>query len=374
MILYRYFLKEILLTTLIVVVIISIISMGWRFSGYLEDAASGAIDPEILFTLIVWRLPGFLEIIIPVSFFLSIILVFGRLSVDNEMVILSSCGVRPLDLAGIILALSLFVILFSSVLVLTAKPFGENRVAEIIRSQSNRTDFGNLVSGRFQSFGSGERVTYARKITEGSDLEGVFVNSYPGSDQGVTATILARSGFIDSDASDRLYLVLENGIRYMGTPGGNDYEIISFEEYGQPIESVKGAAISKSVSAMNTRDLVGSSDLEQLAELNWRISMIVMIPILGLIAIPFSQVTPREGRYSRILPAMIICFLYIFLLAGGKSALARGDFPAIIGLWWVHGIFALVALSAHKSIELGFFLERILSLFRITKKFFYLKR
>ena len=72
MILYRYFLKEITLVALTVSGILTVIAMGWRFRGYLEDAASGSLSSEILFVLIIWRLPSFLEIVIPVSFFLSV--------------------------------------------------------------------------------------------------------------------------------------------------------------------------------------------------------------------------------------------------------------------------------------------------------------
>ena len=84
MILYRYFLKEITFVALTVSGILTVIAMSWRFRGYLEDAASGSLNSEILFVLIIWRLPSFLEIVIPVSFFLSVILVLGRLSAEKR--------------------------------------------------------------------------------------------------------------------------------------------------------------------------------------------------------------------------------------------------------------------------------------------------
>ena len=72
--------------------IVLVISMGWRFSGYLENAAAGLMSREVLFAVMAYRLPGFLELIIPVSFFLSIMLVHGRMHVDSEMIVLESCG------------------------------------------------------------------------------------------------------------------------------------------------------------------------------------------------------------------------------------------------------------------------------------------
>ena len=72
--------------------------------------------------------------------------------------------------------------------------------------------------------------------------------------------------------------------------------------------------------------------------------MALLIPVLGFIAIPFSEVSSREGRYGKVVPAMILCFLYIFFLAAGKSALAREEIPSLLGLWWVHAIFIVVAV------------------------------
>ena len=75
-----------------VAAIVLVISVGWRFSGYLNEAAAGLMSKEVLFVLMAYRLPGFLELIIPVSFFLAIMLTYGRLYVDHEMIVLQACG------------------------------------------------------------------------------------------------------------------------------------------------------------------------------------------------------------------------------------------------------------------------------------------
>ncbi|MEX1237192.1 MAG: LptF/LptG family permease, partial [Pseudomonadales bacterium] len=85
MILFRYFAREIFTTMLAVAGVVLVISMGWRFSGYLSEAASGLITRDVLFLVMAYRLPGFLELIIPISFFLAIMLAYGRLYADSEM-------------------------------------------------------------------------------------------------------------------------------------------------------------------------------------------------------------------------------------------------------------------------------------------------
>ena len=354
MILYRYFLKEITFTALTVGGILTVIAMGWRFRGYLEDAASGSLSSEILFVLIIWRLPSFLEIVIPVSFFLSVILVLGRLSAENEMIAMKSFGLSPKDVGLMILSLALFFSVVSGLLAGFIKPLGERKVDQLLVAQANQTDFDKLISGRFQSFRFGERVIYARKVSDQNQLEDIFINAFHDETKITTprhfSTILARTGYFESSSTGELVLVLQDGARFYGRPGMADYEVTSFQEYGQPIETRPAHSDNISFSSMTNSQLFNSMDPKALAELHWRLAMVVLIPILGFIAIPFSEVSSREGRYGKVVPAMIICFLYIFSLAAGKSAIAREEIPSFLGLWWAHAIFMFIAMfSFHKN-------------------------
>ena len=39
--------------------VVLVISMGWRFSGYLNEAATGRLTQDVLFLIMMYRLPGF---------------------------------------------------------------------------------------------------------------------------------------------------------------------------------------------------------------------------------------------------------------------------------------------------------------------------
>ena len=110
MTIYRYLTREILMAMLTVIGVVLVISMGWRFSGYLREAAGGDITQDVLFLIMLYKLPTFLELIIPLSFFLGIMIAYGRLYVDSEMVVLEACGMSPARLVWITMVLA-FVIL-----------------------------------------------------------------------------------------------------------------------------------------------------------------------------------------------------------------------------------------------------------------------
>ena len=341
MILLRYFAREIFITMFAVAGIVLVISMGWRFSGYLENAAAGLISREVLFAVMAYRLPGFLELIIPVSFFLSIMLVHGRLHADSEMIVLQSCGMSTGRLIQMTLLMAVAVMIMTAMISLWLKPMGERQVEIVFSSQNNLTEFDTLIPGRFQMLASGKRATYAEGISDEGELSRVFINEYQeaaGNEPGHTVTVIAESGRTQVDGAGRRFLVLNNGRRYQGKPGQKNYQVIEYEEYGQMVDS--GAAIQdkKRRTAIPTSELFGATDATAVSELQWRIGVVLLIPVIALLAIPLARVNPMQGRFTRLVPAMILCFVYIITLSAARTALEKGNIPLDLGLWWIHGI------------------------------------
>jgi lipopolysaccharide export system permease protein len=90
--------------------------------------------------------------------------------------------------------------------------------------------------------------------------------------------------------------------------------------------------------------LLQAQDKAAWAEIQWRLSLVLMIPILVLLAVPLGRVEPRDGRFSRVAPGVLLCFLYLVLLSGARSAVTEGQFPVMPGLFSVHLGFLLLAL------------------------------
>ena len=69
-----------------------------------------------------------------------------------------------------------------------------------------------------------------------------------------------------------------------------------------------------------------------------------MVPILAVLAVPLSRVNPRRGRFSRLMPGMLLCLLYVGSLSAGRSALEDGRIPMSLGLWWIHAVYITIIL------------------------------
>ena len=65
---------------------------------------------------------------------------------------------------------------------------------------------------------------------------------------------------------------------------------------------------------MSTWSLLYSDDIAYSAELQWRISVLLLIPVIALIAVPMSRVSPRQGRFTKLLPAVLVYIGYFIAL------------------------------------------------------------
>jgi lipopolysaccharide export system permease protein len=348
-IIFRYLGRQIFQVVAAVTVIMLVIAMITRFLQYLGQAVAGEITSDILLLLMFYRLPEFLLVILPFSLFLAILLVLGRMYADNEMTVLSSCGMSQKRLVFITLVCSSVLTLVVAALSLQLAPWGLQNTEQLMESQNELTEIDLIVAGQFQDFASGLRTTYAESISAteaGRQINNTFVAwRRPGdSNAGLRIIVSETARPVIDEVSGRRFMLLENGYLYDGVPGQADYLVTQFEE--QALLMPEQSRITEVVreKALPTAQLWGSPLPRSQAELQWRLSVILLIPVLSLIAVPFSKVDPRQGRFSKLVPATLIYAFYYVLLQVGMGLVEDQVLPAVIGLWWIHGVFIVYGL------------------------------
>lgn len=325
---------------LAVTLILLLIFMSGRFIKYLAQAASGGISPDVLFSIMAYRLPGFLELILPLGFFIGILLAYGRMYLESEMTVLHACGYSRNRLLVNTVFMSVAVGLLVGLLSLFVSPWGMQKVEGLFLDQAKVTEFEMLSPGRFQKFQSGARVTYAESLSDDKKtMYNVFISESPGSD-GKVQLLYAKEGtqVIDEASGDR-YLVLHDGTRYVGSPGAERFEEILFDSYGIRIRFEDGEQRSIKEEAIPSEALFDSESVSDRALLQWRISLPLLVPVVTLLAVAICKVNPRQGRFLHLLPAMLLYVLYLGLLIVVRKKIAAGEFPEFPGLWLVHGVF-----------------------------------
>jgi lipopolysaccharide export system permease protein len=331
--------------------ILLVVSFTSRFLQYLADAVAGKMTTDILLMLMLYRLPEFLLIIVPFAFFLAILLAYGRMYAENELIVLHACGFSRAKLLAMTMSFGLVMSLGLAALSLYAAPAGLQQTERLRQLQLELTEIDLIVAGQFQSFNNGQRVTYAESLSEtseGRQLNNTYVvlrDPNPAEGESGLRVMVAQTARPIVDAtSGRRFMLLENGHFYDGTPGSADYSVTRFEEQAILLPDQTNIAPVLREKALPTMALLGVSEPGYQAELQWRISVILLIPVLTLMAVPLSKVDPRQGRFARLVPAALVFGLYFMLLQVSRDALEDGNLPAVIGLWWVHVFFVLLGL------------------------------
>lgn len=350
MIIYRYLSRQLFWATLAVSSVLTFILVSSRFLKYLSQAAVGKLEGSAVFMIMAYRLPDFLELILPLGLFLGILLSYGRMYLENEMVVLQACGVsqkRLLTLSMIpALCMSLVIGFFSFYL----SPWGSQQANALILEQERRSGLDVLSPRRFHSTSDGRTVTYVEDIDSGAGvMKNLFIVNYDRErrDEEYDKVVLLRAaeGRYRIDRSGNRYLVMSDGERFEVNPGNSRFGRSSYGEYTVKLENKLEAIEKAEIEDQSTADLLADPSIAARVELQWRLSLMIMVPIVVFMAVPLSKVNPRQGRYLKMLPAIMLYLAYLSLMMAVKGAIEKGRIPPEVGIFWVHGLFALVGVG-----------------------------
>jgi lipopolysaccharide export system permease protein len=350
-IVFRYLSREVLLTLTAVSGVLLLIIMSGRFIKYLAQAAAGQLDPGVLFLIIGYRLPGFMVLILPLGLFLGVLLAYGRMYLDSEMTVLSANGFSDRRILWYTQGSALIVALIVAILSLWLAPAGVLKTQQLFNQQAAMTEFDTLAAGRFQSLGSGQRVTYAGGLSEDrTQLEDLFITERAGGiDDTTVGVLVAETGRQQMNVDGSRYLVLYDGYRYDGTPGSADFRVISYDTYGVLLPKPEIATEVTDREGIPTLQLFGHSDVDLRAELQWRLALPLLVFIVAFFAVPLSRVNPRQGRFLKLLPAVMLYMAYLALLISARGWMESGALPAVLGLWWVHVLFLIIGVVLNRQ-------------------------
>jgi lipopolysaccharide export system permease protein len=275
-----------------------------------------------------------LSVIVPVGLLLAVVLTLGRMYHDSEMAALQACGFGPSRLLAPLFCFAAVIAVGLGWLVFFQVPRADSQAQLLRQSALKEAQFGQLDAGRFRSFSGGDAVFYAERVDQEGVLHNVFVQR---EFDGRIEVALAETATYSKASANGVHLVtLFNGRRYEGVPGRDDFRVIEFREHGIPIATPVDVFASKDPDTKPTRELLGSSDPSDIAQLQFRASTPLMALVLTLVAVPLSRLRPRQGRYARVGFAIVVYFVYSNLLSAAKVWLEKGDLPPAIGVWWVH--------------------------------------
>ena len=337
----RYIFREAFGSWLIVLAVLFLIFMTNQLAEILGDAAADQLPREAVAAIFGFTALRYLTFLTPIALFLGIMFALARLTRDSEMAALAACGIGPGRLLVPIGALTVLLAIGLSWLALETTPTVSRRIEEIRFSADQDIELGAIEPGRFTSPDAGKTVLYPREVV-GDELRDVFLQSQQG--ERVIAILAERGRRVTDPVTGELSFVLYDGRRYEGVPGEGSFLVLEFDEHGMPIRTEEEKEFVAGTASKPTLALLQSRSLEDRAELEWRVSLPLSLFVLGLLAVPLSRSSPREGRYARLAVALFIYIIYANMTSIARLWLERGLVADWLGMWWVHAVVVAIAL------------------------------
>ena len=344
MILQRYVIREILQSIAAILAVLVLLYASSRFARYLTDAASGVISGDLIFEMLVLKISQNLEILMPVSLYFGVLIGLGRLYKDSEIVAMLASGVGVWRIFQGVIWISIVFAFLTLGMSVFASPEIATKQAKLLARAKGEAEISGILPGRFKELSGGDRVFYAEELSpDRRTMRNVFVQVRQPDRQEIAVAKRAYLS-VQGREGDR-FVVLEDGYRYTGQPGGANYVITRFEKHAVRIDASRDEPGHHKLESLSSLALLQSGQLSSIAELQWRLSLPISVIVLAVLAIPLSRTSPRQGKYAKLFTAVVIYFIYNNGIGVAQKLVERGDLHPWIGVWPIHILVGLVALA-----------------------------
>ena len=381
--LYRYVFLEILspfLLSLFVFTGILFLARSLALIDLVVNKNVSVLEILFLFSLVI---PQFLEIAIPMALLLAIILAFGRLSADSELVVMRATGISLRQLVAPVLLFASCCFVASLMLGLWIRPWANYRLGVGMFEMAKMRASAGLIGGTFNEFGP--LTIYSEKIDDtGSRLNNVVIGDRR--DPEKPRDFTAKYGQIISDNISRtLTLRLYDGSIHEGR--GDNYNVTYFDvnnivlshnelvdqnigrEGKKPHEMYIGELnaasgdVKKKVRPEYTAKLaeeqLSKKEVQQIARYDVEFHRRFVIPFsclaVALIGMALG-VQPSRGGKSwgvsvNVTVGILVVTVYYLALAFATALGEQAMAPAWIMMWIPDAFFAVLALYVFRRIE-----------------------
>lgn len=361
MIISRYFAKQVYATVFAVTLVLVLIFLVNQSIRFLTQAATGHLAAGAVLDLILLELPYLLGLLLPLGLYLGVLIAYSRLYADQEMTVLFAAGMSRWQLLKTTLLISSLVFVVVCLLMFFLNPFLAQKKNKIMASTAATNLVAALVPGTFKISQNGQRVIYVGSVSrDHKTAKNLFVADAPdpasanskhhlqeGQAEGWVITSSQRGYQRNEGKNKDLFIIAEDGYRYQGTPGQQDFEVTKYKQYGVELPKEEdNNFISQDSDAISSWQLLKNPEnsLRAKVEWQWRMALPISSVLLAILAQLLSRVEPRHGRFQQLIPAILIYIVYANMIFVARNWMYHEKTPAVIGLWWVHGALLLLIL------------------------------
>ena len=355
--------RDLLIHSLLGLLIFTNVLVAQSSLAFLDDLLAAGIGLEELWVLLQMRVPTYLSYGIPTSILFGILLTFGRMSSDSEVIAMRASGISVRTLLVPVMLLGLIATGVTGYLPFEVEPKSREKRKSLVRSLGRNQKL--IQPGSFVNVGS--RTLYVHSVDTGDcPLRGVLIGDF--SDPERSLYISAECALIDSDPqSPRLSIRLRRGSIHLADPDARRYRRIRFQKMATHIDLEGYIKPGRRIRELPTRELLelrhqlalgqeldvldSSPEYRLPTQIHRRFAFPLASLALALLALPLGIRPVRSGRSWGAIVALALTALYWGLFSCGEKAGDNGWLPAWIGMWIANvavaglGLFLLSRIS-----------------------------
>ena len=349
----RYIFKEIVVPFFLGLGVFTFVLLIARILKLVELVVNRGVPLWQMLKLFSYILPAFLEVTVPMALLLSILVGFGRLSSDSEIIAMKASGLSLYQMARPVLVFTLLVYSLSLALSLYVRPWGNRLLkAGLYQVAKTRASVG-LREGVFNADFPG-LVIYVNKIEPGGTrFGGVMISDTRKDSQHNTA--FARVGIlVNNEQHQTLTLRLLDGYIESASPSETTFHETEFAIYdinldwGEALANLKPTGLDPKEMTLSelrhtiaTKNAAGKPSFVEQVELQRKFSIPFACLVFAALGMPLGIQSSRAVRSRGFSVSLALIFAYYIMLTLAENLGERGTIPPAIALWFPNVVFAI---------------------------------
>jgi lipopolysaccharide export system permease protein len=355
-ILRRYLFLEILVPFFFGLSVFTVVLLIARIVRLVEMVVNRGVPFLEMLTLFSLILPAFLEVTVPMALLLAVLLAFGRLSADSEIVALKTSGISLYQMMIPVAAFTASVCLVTFWLAVSVRPWSNGALKEqLFEIAKNRASAGfreKIFNDEFPGL-----VVYVEEIEAGgATLKGIMVSD--SRDPARRNTVIAKIGMLlPNENTKTVTLRLLDGTIYGSSEEGRLFQKTDFTvndvnlnlsaltdlrgKDRDPKEMALGELRAR-IAALRAR---GAPAYEESLELHRKFSIPFACVVFAIVAVPLGIQPARAVRSRGFSISLALIFVYYILLTVGETLARKGFLPPIVALWMPNLAFLALGLA-----------------------------
>lgn len=341
----RYILREISIPFGLGLAVFTLILLIARILKLVEMVVNRGVPLLNVLKLFSYILPAFLEVTVPMALLLGVLIAFGRLSSDSELVALKTSGVSLYQLMRPVALFAAVTCLIALGVSAYARPWGNNLLRNGLYEIAKTRASAGLKEKVFSDDFSG-LVIYVDHIEPGGNaLRGVLISD--SRDPAQRNTVFAQLGIlVPNEPLHMLTLRLLGGSIHASYPKDRSYHRTDFSTYDITLDLNTALAnlrprdrdpsemtLAELRAAIAAKQAKGEPVFGESVELQRKFSIPFACLAFAAIGVPLG-IRPSRAVHARgFTVSLLLIFSYYLLLTLGDSLGTRGVLPAGIALW-----------------------------------------